>query len=100
MRGRPSASQEEAKATYEEMIGLLQTLVAYRREHPGEDMTSTLIRAADDPATDFSDVELVGTLYLTVNAEHETTVSLLDHAIHLLLTHPHHRAAVSAGGQR
>lgn len=92
-----SVSKEEAKATHEQMIGLLQTLVAYRREHPGEDMTSTLIAAADDPDTNFNEVELVGTLYLTVNAGHETTVSLLDHAIHLLLTHLQHRAAVCEG---
>ncbi|MRH87333.1 cytochrome P450 [Nocardia sp. SYP-A9097] len=90
-------SKDEAVATYTEMIGLLQTLVAFRRENPGQDMTSTLIRAADDPETDFTEAELVGTLYLTVNAGHETTVSLLDHAIHLLLTHPGHRAAVSEG---
>ncbi|SUD49562.1 Cytochrome P450 107B1 [Nocardia otitidiscaviarum] len=90
-------TQEQAVATHTRMIGLLQDLVAYRREHPGEDMTSMLIGAVDDPDTDFTVDEAVGTLYLTVNAGHETTVSLLDHTIHLLLTHPDHRAAAIEG---
>lgn len=90
-------SEAEAVANYEEMIGLLQDLVAYRRENPADDMTSTLIAHADDPAKDFSVEELVGTLYLTVNAGHETTVDLIDQAIYLLLTHPDHLAAALDG---
>ncbi|MGW0251093.1 cytochrome P450 family protein [Nocardia goodfellowii] len=90
-------SEEAAVANYEEMIGLLQHLVAYRRQNPAEDMTSTLISHVDDPAKDFSEEELVGTLYLTINAGHETTVDLIDQAIYLLLVHPDHRAAVLDG---
>ncbi|WP_306363570.1 cytochrome P450 [Nocardia sp. CC227C] len=90
-------SEAEAVANYEEMIGLLQQLVEYRRENPGEDMTSTLISHVDDPAKDFSVEELVGTLYLTVNAGHETTVDLIDQSIFLLLTHPDQRAAALDG---
>ncbi|MGW5107920.1 cytochrome P450 family protein [Nocardia sp. NPDC004123] len=90
-------SEEEAVANYMAMIGLLQELVAYRRENPAEDMTSTLIAHADDPAKDFSVEELVGTLYLTINAGHETTVDLIDQSIYLLLTNPDHLAAALAG---
>ncbi|NKY55184.1 cytochrome P450 [Nocardia flavorosea] len=90
-------SEAEAVANYEEMIGLLQTLVAYRRESPGEDMTSTLIFHVDDPAKDFSAHELVGTLYLTVNAGHETTVDLIDQSIYLLLSNPDYLAAALDG---
>lgn len=90
-------TKEQALAVHTNMIGLLQQLVAHRREYPGEDMTSTLLAAVADPETSFTETELIGTLYLTVNAGHETTVSLLDHAMHLLLTHPGHRAAACAG---
>ncbi len=90
-------SEEAAVANYEEMIGLLQQLVAYRRENPAEDMTSTLISRADDPAQDFSAEELVGTLYLTINAGHETTVDLIDQSIYLLLTNPDQQAAALDG---
>jgi cytochrome P450 len=36
-------SEAAAVANYEDMIGLLQHLVEYRRGNPAEDMTSTLI---------------------------------------------------------
>ncbi|MEU1426591.1 cytochrome P450 [Nocardia sp. NPDC005746] len=90
-------SEAEAVANYHAMIGLLQELVTYRRDNPAEDMTSTLIAHADDPATVFSIEELIGTLYLTINAGHETTVDLLDQAVFLLLTHPDHLAAALDG---
>ncbi|WP_107661134.1 cytochrome P450 family protein [Nocardia suismassiliense] len=90
-------SKETAMATQEQMIALLQELVAYRRANPDQDMTTALVQAADDPGTNFSEAELIGTLYLTVNAGHETTVSLLDQAIYLLLTHQQHLAAASEG---
>lgn len=90
-------SEEEAVANYERMGGLLQDLVAYRRDNPADDMTSTLISHADDPAKDFSIEELVGTLYLTINAGHETTVDLIDQAIYLLLTAPDHLTAALDG---
>ncbi|MBB5918432.1 cytochrome P450 [Nocardia transvalensis] len=90
-------TEEAAVANYEQMIGLLQDLVAYRRDTPGDDMTSTLIAYADDPEKDFSTEELVGTLYLTINAGHETTVDLIDQAIYLLLTHPDQLAAAVDG---
>ncbi|MEV0366639.1 cytochrome P450 family protein [Nocardia fusca] len=90
-------SAEAAVANYEEMIGLLQGLVGYRRENPADDMTSTLIAHADDPAKDFSVEELVGTLYLTINAGHETTVDLIDQSIFLLLTNPDQLAAALDG---
>lgn len=90
-------SQQEALANYQAMLGLLETLVEYRRDNPAEDMTSALIAHADDPATVFSDAELIGTLYLAINAGHETTVDLLDQAIFLLLTHPDHLAAALDG---
>ncbi|MGW0248395.1 cytochrome P450 family protein [Nocardia goodfellowii] len=90
-------SEEAAVANYEEMISLLRRLVAYRRANPADDMTSTLISHLDDPEKDFNEQELIGTLYLTINAGHETTVDLLDQAIFLLLTHPEHRTAALDG---
>ncbi|MBH0779322.1 cytochrome P450 family protein [Nocardia bovistercoris] len=86
---------QDAAATYTTMITLLREVIAHRREHPGEDVTSALIR--DSAESGLTEAEIVGTLYLIVNAGHETTVSLIDHTIHLLLTHPDHRRAVTDG---
>lgn len=91
------ADKDEQLANYEVMIGLLLDLIAYRRANPARDITSALIAHVDDPHQDFSAEELLGTLYLVINAGHETTVNLIDQTIYLLLTHPQHRDAVLEG---
>jgi cytochrome P450 len=89
-------SAAQAQANHAEMSALLFRLVAYRRDDPGEDMTSLLIAASDDAETPFTEQELVDTLLLVISAGHETTVNLLDQAIYLLLTRPRHRADLAA----
>ncbi|MEU7135920.1 cytochrome P450 [Streptomyces sp. NPDC046261] len=93
-----SADPEEVTATYGRLYGLLGSIVAAKRETPGDDMTSVLISARDDDAdAPLSEQELVDTLLLMIGAGHETTVNLLDNAIHALLTHPDQLALVRAG---
>ncbi|MGF0315948.1 cytochrome P450 [Nocardia fluminea] len=74
---------------------LVGELVAYRRKHPGDDVTSTLIATRDEDDSQLSEKELVDTLMLVINAGHETTVNLLDQAIVALLTHPEQRPYIS-----
>ncbi|MFC8042876.1 cytochrome P450 [Nocardia sp. NPDC057353] len=92
-----SLGPEAAQANYIEMYGLVGQLVAYRTEHPGDDVTSVLIAARDEDGSRLSEKELVDTLMLVINAGHETTVNLLDQAITALLTHPEQKAEVLAG---
>lgn len=92
-----SASPAEFQESYQRMIGLLVELVNYRRDNLGDDLTSALVREADDSETTFTTQDCVGTLYLLINAGHETTATLLDQAIVLLLTHPEVRADVCQG---
>lgn len=92
-----SASPAEFQEGYQRMIGLLVELADYRRKNPGEDLTSALVQAADDPETTFTAEDCVGTLYLLINAGHETTATFIDQAIVLLLTHPNVRADVREG---
>ncbi|WP_280204192.1 cytochrome P450 family protein [Nocardia farcinica] len=92
-----SFGPEEAQANYAEMYRLVSELVAYRAEHPGEDVTSVLISTRDEDGSRLTEKELVDTLMLVINAGHETTVNLLDQAIFALLTHPEQRADVLAG---
>ncbi|OKK14804.1 cytochrome [Streptomyces sp. CB00455] len=68
-------------------------LVAHRREHPGEDLTSVLIAARDsggeeDGAARLSEKELVDNLILLFTAGYETTVNLICTALDELLRHP------------
>ncbi|MGY1937620.1 cytochrome P450 family protein [Nocardia gipuzkoensis] len=93
-----SFGPEEAQANYLEMYRLISELVAYRRETPGDDITSVLIASRDDEdGSQLTEKELVDTLMLVINAGHETTVNLLDQAIFALLTRADQRADVVAG---
>ncbi|MRH88164.1 cytochrome P450 [Nocardia sp. SYP-A9097] len=88
---------EAAGANYVEMFGLVEELVAFKRDNPGDDMTSVLISTRDEDGERLTEKEMVDTLMLVINAGHETTVNLLDQAIFALLTHPEQLAAVRAG---
>ncbi|MGO4649376.1 cytochrome P450 [Nocardia sp. 2YAB30] len=93
-----SFTPEQAQANYLEMYRLVSELVAYRREKPGDDITSVLIATRDeDDGSQLTEKELVDTLMLVINAGHETTVNLLDQAISALLTRPQQRAEVVEG---
>ncbi|WP_327115128.1 cytochrome P450 [Nocardia sp. NBC_01730] len=93
-----SFTPEQAQANYLEMYRLVSELVAYRREKPGDDITSVLIATRDeDDGSQLTEKELVDTLMLVINAGHETTVNLLDQAVFALLTRPRQRADVVEG---
>ncbi|NQE87584.1 cytochrome P450 family protein [Nocardia terpenica] len=93
-----SFTAEQSQANYLEMYGLISQLVAYRRERPGDDITTVLIATrAEDDGSQLTEKELVDTLMLVINAGHETTVNLLDQAIFALLTHPEQRAELVEG---
>ncbi|MFG1797500.1 cytochrome P450 [Nocardia sp. NPDC049149] len=92
-----SFTPEQAQANYLDMYRLVSELVAYRRDSPGDDVTSVLIATRDEDGSQLSEKELVDTLMLVINAGHETTVNLLDQAIFALLTHQEQRADVVEG---
>ncbi|MFF7634869.1 cytochrome P450 [Kitasatospora sp. NPDC008050] len=98
---------EAAQANAEEVYRILGELVAIKRKEPADDLTSALIAArdtevdgeetAEGTGSTLSEQELLDTLLLVISAGHETTVNLLDNAIHLLLTHPEQLALVRSG---
>ncbi|WP_308315653.1 cytochrome P450 [Streptomyces sp. ISL-100] len=84
-----SASLEDAKRNERDLYALMGELVAVKRERPGDDLTSGLITVREeDSGSGLSERELIDTILLMFTAGHETTVNLLDHAIHALLSHP------------
>lgn len=93
-----SASPEQVTDIYARFYAALGELVTLKRRSPGDDLTSALIAARDDEdGTRLSEQELLDTLMLIISAGHETTVNLIDNAIHLLLAHPAQLAHVRAG---
>ncbi|MFJ5774235.1 cytochrome P450 [Streptomyces sp. NPDC093094] len=93
-----SATPEEVTDVYTRFYAVLGELVALKRRSPGDDLTSALIAARDDEDDSrLDEQELLDTLMLVISAGHETTVNLLDNAVHLLLTHPSQLAHLRAG---
>lgn len=93
-----SAEPGEMNAAYERLYVVLGELVAAKRKSPGDDLTSGLIAARDEEGgTRLSEQELLDTLVLMISAGHETTVNLLDNAVHALLSHPEQLAHVRSG---
>ena len=88
----------EHAAFVQERIGsVLGALIAHRRQQPGDDLTSELIRVRDEDGDRLSDEELLYTLLLVIGAGFETTVNLIGNAAVALLTHPEQLAAVRSG---
>ncbi|MGW4788581.1 cytochrome P450 family protein [Streptomyces sp. NPDC004230] len=88
-------ASQNASALYE----VIDELVASKRAHPGEDLTSHLIavRDSDGDGSGLTEDELRGTLMLMISAGYETTVNVIDQAIALLLAHPEQLEHVRSG---
>ncbi|MFJ1460957.1 cytochrome P450 [Nocardia sp. N2S4-5] len=67
---------------------VLADLIADKRAHPGDDLTTALLATHDADGERLSERELADTLMLIITAGHETTAHLLDHAITAVLTTP------------
>ncbi|MEU8651639.1 cytochrome P450 [Streptomyces sp. NPDC048737] len=88
----------EHAARVQERIGsVLGGLIAYKSAHPGDDMTTELIRVRDEEGDRLSDEELLYTLLLVIGAGFETTVNLIGNAVVALLRAPEQLAAVRRG---
>ncbi|MET8682137.1 cytochrome P450 [Streptomyces sp. NPDC004647] len=86
-----TATPEQAAATGAEVHAAFSELVKYKRDNPGEDLTTTLVTARDTDGSRLSEPQLLDTLLLVIGAGHETTVNLIGNAVHALLTHPEQR---------
>ncbi|MEV7023175.1 cytochrome P450 [Kitasatospora sp. NPDC093558] len=92
------ATPEDAVRNGTALYTTMAELVALKREEDADDLTCALIHVRDDEGARLSEKELVDNLILLFTAGYETTVNLLDHAVHLLLTHPAQLALVRSGG--
>ncbi|MBN0046710.1 cytochrome P450 [Streptomyces actuosus] len=90
-------SPEHAAFVQEQIGQVLGALIAHKREQPGDDMTTELIRVRDEDGDRLSDEELLYTLLLVIGAGFETTVNLIGNAVVALLRDPEQLAAVRAG---
>ncbi|OLR95505.1 cytochrome [Actinokineospora bangkokensis] len=73
-----------------ELGELVGQVIAWKRDHPGDDLLTALIQAEDDGAVLGAD-ELVAQVVLLYVAGHETTVNLISNGAVALLRHPEQR---------
>ncbi|WP_425246199.1 cytochrome P450 family protein [Streptomyces sp. NEAU-NA10] len=90
-------SPEHAAHVQEQIGTVLGGLIAHKSEHPGDDMTTELIRVRDEDGDRLSSEELLYTLLLVIGAGFETTVNLIGNAVVALLDRPGQLAAVRRG---
>lgn len=70
-----------------ELAAITGEIIAWKREHPADDLLTALIAAEEDGDT-LSDEELVAQVVLLYVAGHETTVNLIANGTLALLRHP------------
>lgn len=90
-------SPEHAASVQRQIGTVLPALIGHKSEHPGDDMTTELIKVRDEDGDRLSDEELLYTLLLVIGAGFETTVNLIGNAVVALLQHPDQLAAVRSG---
>ncbi|WP_261957991.1 cytochrome P450 family protein [Streptomyces nigrescens] len=88
---------QQALDANREFVAVLGEIVAAKRQHPGGDLTSSLIAARDGDGDQLSEPELIGTLLLLVVAGHETTLNLITNAVRALCGHPDQLHVVRRG---
>jgi cytochrome P450 len=78
---------QAALAAADNMLAHVQNVLAWKREHPSDDLLSGLL-AAEDEGDRLTEEELLDQVILLYIAGHETTVNLIGNATLALLGHP------------
>lgn len=78
-------SNERLRVASESIEQFFLDLVKARRAEPGTDLTSDILREAEDG---YTDDEVISTLVLLIIAGHRTTANLIGNGIRALLLHP------------
>jgi cytochrome P450 len=86
----PILTPEEVQAALtaaDNMLDHVQSVLAWKREHPADDLLTGLL-AAEDEGDRLTEEELLDQVILLYVAGHETTVNLIGNATLALLGHP------------
>ncbi|GHO98139.1 cytochrome P450 [Reticulibacter mediterranei] len=85
----PENSEQQAakNAAVVAFLSYVRGLLTKKRSHPSDDLTSALVQAREDKDA-LSEAELFSTIWLLINAGHETTVNLIGNGTLALLQHP------------
>lgn len=92
-----NVTPEQAQSVLHDWRAAITDLISHKRAHPGDDITTDLITARDQDGSEFTEQELVDTIFAILGAGSETTINFLDNAITQLLTHPEQLALITSG---
>ncbi|EFH83696.1 cytochrome P450 family protein [Ktedonobacter racemifer] len=81
-----SEKQDAGRAAEAEFINYVKALIATKRKHPDNSLTSDLVRV-EEQGDKLSENELISMIFLLLTAGHETTVNLLGNGTLALLEH-------------
>jgi cytochrome P450 PksS len=82
-----ASGSEAGRAAEEAFITYIKTLIAQKRAHPEDDLTSGLVQA-EEKGDVLSENDLISMIFLLITAGHETTVNLIGNGMLALLEHP------------
>ena len=80
-------TQAAAITAEEAFISYIKTLLASKRTHPDNDLTSSLLQAEENGDM-LTEDELISVILLLIIAGHETTVNLISNGMLALFEHP------------
>ncbi len=92
---RTPEQMEEIQRNIGEFIDYLRELFARKRENPGDDLTSQLLRVEVD-GDRLTEDEVLSMVFILFVAGHITTVNLIANGVYALLTHPEQAAELRA----
>jgi cytochrome P450 len=87
LEGMMWGGRDEMADGAEAMVGYATRLVRLRRDQPGDDLISALVRSGED-GDQLDEDELISMVITILNAGHETTAQLIANGTFALLTHP------------
>lgn len=79
--------KEDTQAALMAFLQYIQSLLAIKRENPGNDLVSGLVQVRENE-DQLSENELISMVFLLIVAGHETTVNLLGNGMLALMQHP------------
>lgn len=97
VNAKTTNSAAESEANLHQWQSALNSLVEDKRRHPGDDLTTVIIKAGDDEQAPLTDEEVVGSIHLMIGGGTETTANVLSHLLVDLLTHPEQLDAIRTG---
>ncbi|WP_414168469.1 cytochrome P450 [Streptoverticillium reticulum] len=86
----------EIRAAMQEMSGYIAELIAAKRERPGDDLISDMIRVSDEQDGTLTEYELHWWARLLLLVGYETTATQLAGTVAMLLSHPEQLEKVRA----